>query len=83
MIEQGAQYATLSTWGWIGTIYFFGVLIAFCASVFLFDDLTYSKRKKFTWSAMVFAIILAAFSWIGLIAMIKFDNKHNGNNYRY
>jgi len=82
MIEQQAYYQ-IHGWGWVWLIYFFGVLIAFCASVFLFDDLTYSKRKKFTWSAMVFAIILAAFSWIGLIAMIKFDNKHNGNNYRY
>jgi hypothetical protein len=83
MVEQELGYATMTSWGWVFMIYFFGVLLAFCVSVFTFDDLTFSKRKKFTLGAMLLAIFFALFSWFGLIALIKFDNKHNGDKFRY
>jgi hypothetical protein len=83
MIEQTAEYVTLTTWGWIGMVYFFGVIASFCVSIFTMDGLTFSKKKKFSWGALVIVLFFTAFSWIGLIAMIKFDDKHNGNSFRY
>ena len=53
------------------------------AAVFTMDELTFSKRKKFSWSAWVIALILTAFSWFGLIAIIKFGDKNSNNYGRY
>jgi len=76
-------YYDLTTGGWLGLIYFFGVLIAFMMSVFVLDDFAFSKKKKFSWGAFILIIFFSAFSWFGLIAMIKFDSKHNNTSGRF
>ena len=73
-------YYTINGWGWVFIIYFFGTLISFMVSIFTIDDFTFSKKKKFSWGAFFLILLFAAFSWFGLIAMIKFDNKHNNTN---
>ena len=76
-------YYQIHGWGWVWLVYFFGLLITFMAAVFTMNDLTFSKRKKFSWSAWVIALILTAFSWFGLIAIIKFGDKNSNNYGRY
>jgi len=79
MIEHEVYYQ-VTGWSWVGLIYFFGVLITSMYAVFTMDDLTFSKKKKFSWSAWVIALILTAFSWFGFVALLKFGDK-NSNNY--
>lgn len=63
-------------WGWFWLVYFFGLLITFMAAVLTMDDITFSKKKKFSWSAVIVALIFTAFSWFGLIALIKFGDRN-------
>jgi len=80
-MEQQAYYQ-LTGWGWVGLLYFFGVLITFMYAMFTMDDLIYSKRKKFSWGALLIVLFFAAFSWFGFVAISKFDNKHNRDIFR-
>ena len=70
-------YYQIHGWGWFWLVYFFGLLITFMAAVLTMDDITFSKKKKFSWSAVVVALIFTAFSWFGLIALIKFGDKNS------
>jgi hypothetical protein len=74
-MEQEAYYQ-IHGWGWLWFAYFLGILVTFMYAVFTMDDITFSKKKKFSWSAMLIALIFTAFSWFGFAALMKFDKKN-------
>lgn len=74
MIETAYQSPTL--WNWIFLIYFFGVMATFVYALIAMDDIVFSKRKKFSWSAMGLVLFFAIFSWFGFVALMKFESKN-------
>ena len=76
MVEQEV-YGTVTGWGWLFMVYFFGVMVAFVTSVITMDDFFFSKKKKFSWFGLILVLFFTAFSWFGFIAIIKFDGRHN------
>jgi hypothetical protein len=56
-------------WAWVGFIYLFGVLTTAFISFNIFE------RRKFRFIDLVMTLFIAAFSWFGLIALLRGEDK--------